>query len=198
MSRAGEEMMLELANLLGSDVVKTAAKKDDDDKEKKDDKKEKAEEKEDKEKAEKKEKDDKKKEKEDKKASVMMNVINDLVKLAEELDEVGAEEASGLVDDALRVIVNNLEKKKIAQAEEEDITEAFEEEESVTGGEEGMGTRQEPPLEAFRPGTPEGLSPNDLQGANIGGGGSFMDDMDKLLSDPEVKAFLAEKLKGMV
>lgn len=201
MSRAGEEMILELANLLGTDVVKTAAKEDDDKekKEKAKEKKEKANEKEEKEKAEKKEKDDKKKEKEEKKASVMMNVINDLVKLAEELDEVGAEEASSLVDDALRVIVQNLEKKKIAQAEEDDVTEAFEEEESVTGREEGMGARQEPALEAFGPGTPEGLSPSDVQGGTIGGGGqSFMDNMDRLLSDPEVKAFLAEKLRGMV
>ncbi|KKL18903.1 hypothetical protein LCGC14_2470850, partial [marine sediment metagenome] len=29
-------------------------------------------------------------------------------------------------------------------------------------------------------------------------GPAFMDNMDRLLSDPEVKAFLAEKLRGMV
>jgi len=111
MSRAGEEMILELAKLMGTNTVKTAAKKDD-----KDEKKDKKEEKEEKaEKKEKKEKDDKKEKKEDKKASVMMNVINNLVKLADELDEAGADEASSLVDDALRVIVKNLEKKKIAE-----------------------------------------------------------------------------------
>jgi len=107
MSRSGEEMMLELATILGT-MQKTAAKKDEDDK--KEDKKEEKEDKkeeDDEDKEDKKEEDDKK---EDKKASVMMGVVSSLVKLANELDEVGAEEASSLVDEALQVIVKNLEK----------------------------------------------------------------------------------------
>ncbi|KKM65176.1 hypothetical protein LCGC14_1493930 [marine sediment metagenome] len=116
MSRAGEEMILALAGLLGTETVKTAAKKDDDKDDKKDkakakEKKDKAKEKEEKEKAEKKEKDDKKKEKEDKKASVMFGVLQNLVKLAGELDEMGADEASILVDDALKVIVDGLKEE---------------------------------------------------------------------------------------
>jgi len=105
MSRSGDEMMLELAALMGT-LEKTAAKKDD----KKDDKadKEKEDKKEEKAEKEKKEKEDKK-DKKDKKAEVMMHVVNNLVKLAGELDEIGAEEASSLVDDALRIIVKNIE-----------------------------------------------------------------------------------------
>lgn len=125
MSRAGEEMILALAGLLGTETVKTAAKKDDDKDDKKDkakEKKEKAKEKEEKEKAEKaekKEKDDKKKEKEDKKASVMLGVLQNLVKLAGELDEMGAEEASGLVDDALKVIVDGLDEEETVSDSEQ-------------------------------------------------------------------------------
>lgn len=102
MSRAGEEMMLELHQLLNKQgLVSTAAKKDDDDK--KDEKKEEAK------KEEEDKKDEKKEDKKDKKASVMMGVIQDLVKLAEELDDAGAEEASLAVDDALKTIVDSLE-----------------------------------------------------------------------------------------
>lgn len=103
MSRAGEEMVLELASLLETDVVKTAAKKEDED-DKKDKKEEKAEKDEKKEK-----KDDKEEKKEDKKASVMVHVLRDLVKLAGELDDLGADKASSLVDEALRVITDSIE-----------------------------------------------------------------------------------------
>lgn len=109
MSRSGEEMMLELASLLGT-MEKTAAKKDDNGK--KDDKKDKKDE-EAKEKKDDKEKDDngngKKDDKKEKKADLLMNVVSSLVKLATDLDEAGADEASELVDDALRVIVYNIE-----------------------------------------------------------------------------------------
>jgi len=111
MSRAGDEMILELATLLGTDTVKTAAKKDE--------KKEKKEEKEKDEKEDKKEKkeekEDKKEDKEKKKASLMAGVLQDLVKLATELDELGAEEASSLVDDALRVIVDNIKAEETTE-----------------------------------------------------------------------------------
>jgi len=120
MSRAGEEMVLELATLLNNGVVKTAAKKDEEEKEgKKHEEKEskefeKGEEEEEKEadkgKDKKKGKKDKKDEK--KEASIMVRVLQDLVKLASELDELGADAASELVDSALKVIVANLEKKK--------------------------------------------------------------------------------------
>jgi hypothetical protein len=115
MSRSGDEMMLELAGLLGT-LEKTAAKKDDKDEEKDEEKKEKAEEKAEKD-EEKKEKAEKKKDKKKKKADVMMHVVSSLVKLASELDELGAPEASSLVDDALRVIVKNIEAEKATTKE---------------------------------------------------------------------------------
>jgi len=110
MSRAGEEMILELAGLLGTDTVKTAAKKDDDKEDKKDKKEDKEDKKEDDDKKDKKEDDDKKdgKFEKEKKASIMAGVLQDLVKLATELDELGADEASSLVDDALKVIVETI------------------------------------------------------------------------------------------
>lgn len=111
MSRAGDEMILELASLLGTETVKTAAKKDDKDEKKEDKKDEKKEEKAEKE-DKKDDKEDKKDDKKEKEASVMMSVVQDLVKLAGELDDIGAEDASSLVDDALKVIVDGLEKKK--------------------------------------------------------------------------------------
>jgi len=119
MSRTENEMFDILSKLLPAEenVVKTAKAKED--KEDKEDKKDKKDEKEDKE--------DKKDEKEDKKSksSVIMSLVSDLVKLAGELDEAGAEEASSLVDDALRVIVDNI--KANAQASEE----SFEEDEEA-------------------------------------------------------------------
>ena len=119
MTRLGDEMILELAASLGG-LNKTAAKKDEDkDEDKKDDKKcatcgkkdcpcgcdgdsDKC-------KCDKKDKDDKKKD--DKKKDAVMYVLDGLAKLASELDEAGAEDASSLVDDALKVIVNNLKKE---------------------------------------------------------------------------------------
>lgn len=94
MSRATDEIIMDLAEALGG-MEKFAAKKED--------KKEEKEEKE--EKAEKKEK----KEKDKKKAEAVMDIVNSLAKLAGELDEMGAEEASSLVDDALKVIVYNID-----------------------------------------------------------------------------------------
>lgn len=108
MSRMGEEMILALAASLNGDLNKTAAKKKEDGEDKEDkkdmkeDKKDEKEEK-DEEKEEKKEKKDKK----DKKASTLY-IIDGLYKLATELDDMGEEEASSLVDDALRVIVQNI------------------------------------------------------------------------------------------
>jgi len=112
MSRSGEEMMVELAGLLNnSKIVATAAKKDDDDKkEKKEEKKE----------CKKCKCDpcecDKKDKKDKKEAEAVMGVINDLVKLAGDLDALGEDKASAAVDDALKVIVEGL-KKKTAEPE---------------------------------------------------------------------------------
>jgi hypothetical protein len=114
MSRMGDEMILELAASLSAGMEKTAAKKDDDKEDKKDDKKEDK-------KCEKckcdpcecdkkKEKEDKKEDKKDKKKDAVMDILNGLSKLAADLDEAGAEEASSLVDDALKIIVHNLKK----------------------------------------------------------------------------------------
>jgi len=106
MSRAGEEMVLELASLLDNGVVKTAAKKKDEEKEdKKEGKEPEAGEKKEEKEAD---KDKKKKKEKDAKASIMVHVLRDLVKLAGELDELGADEASDLVDEALRVITESL------------------------------------------------------------------------------------------
>jgi len=92
MSRSGEEMVRELSKLLGTEIVKTAANKE--------------------EVIEKKEEVVENKEDKVKKSEVMLGVINDLVKLANELDSAGADDASNLVDEALQVIMNNLEEKK--------------------------------------------------------------------------------------
>lgn len=43
-------------------------------------------------------------------ASATVDVIKGLSKIANELDEVGAEEAANLVDEALKVIVNKIQK----------------------------------------------------------------------------------------
>lgn len=98
MTRAGDEMIHVLATLLDTNTIKTASKKDkEEDVEKKDNGKDK-----------KKEKDDEKDEKKDKKASVIVSVVNDLVKIANDLDNAGAQEASDLVDDALKIILDKI------------------------------------------------------------------------------------------
>jgi len=112
MSKNSDEIVMELAAALGR-MEKTAAKKEE--KEEKDEKKEKKEEKEVKKDEDKKEKEDKKDEKKDKedkkKAKAVMSIVHGLAKLAGELDELGADEASSLVDDALKVIVYNVDKE---------------------------------------------------------------------------------------
>jgi len=129
MSRYGDEMVAELANLLNKHSVgldKTASEKEKEEKCKKCEKepckceelKEKEEAKEAKEEAaeeakeEKAKKDKAKKDKKKKKAEFMSSVLSNLVKLAEELDAAGADEAASLVDDALKVIVKNIKEDK--------------------------------------------------------------------------------------
>lgn len=135
MSKAGEEMVLELASLLGSNVVKTAAAKDDDDDEKKD-KPCKCGKKDcgcgckgdsDKCKCKKEDK------KPDKKAFVMAGVLKSLVKLAGDLDDIGADEASTMVDEALKIIVKNFERKNAMSMYDDD-----DEEEELEGGQEDV------------------------------------------------------------
>lgn len=126
-TRMGNEMILELAGILGADSLnKTAAKKDDgncdgcgkpsqfckkddcgkDDKEDKKDKDDKDDKDEDKKEDK---KDDKKEDKkDDDKKEAVMDVLNGLSKLASDLDEMGADDASSAVDDALKIIVQNL------------------------------------------------------------------------------------------
>jgi len=111
MSRSGDEMMLELHNLLSKQgLMVTAAKEDDEKDDDKDDKKlppfmKKKDDKEDK---KDKKKEDKKDDKKKKKA-VVLGVLQELTKLATELDEAGADDASSAVDEALRVIVRDLQ-----------------------------------------------------------------------------------------
>jgi hypothetical protein len=103
MSRNSDEIVMELAAALGG-MEKLAAKKEEKEEPKKDKKEEKEEKKEDK-----KDKKEEKDEKDKKKAKALMEIVNGLAKLASELDEMGAEDASSLVDDALKVIVYNIE-----------------------------------------------------------------------------------------
>ena len=114
MTQMGDEMILDLAAKLESSLNKVAAKKEEKPKADEDD-------------GEKDEGEDGDEEKEckkcgpDKKCSCFPNLkpkskkkkatlkmINTLSKLASELDDMGVEEASNLVDDALRVIVKNI------------------------------------------------------------------------------------------
>jgi hypothetical protein len=176
MSRTGNEMINELSKLLGSEMVKTAAEKEDkkEEKEKAKEEKEeaKAEEKaaKEEEKAEKKEEKEKgkkdKKDKKKKKAEVMMGVINDLVKLANELDASGADDASGLVDDAIKVIMENIEKS--------------------AHFEDGDPTPEELGVELAPDSMPEGMG--------FGAGETKEDEIDKLLSDPATKELIKNKL----
>jgi len=121
MSRMGDEMVAELSKLLGNGLDKTAAKKEKEDEKceecgkepckckemaKKEKDKAKADKEKEKEKADKAKAKAKKKKK---KAEVLAGVVGELVKLADELDAAGAPEASGLVDEALNVLVTNLE-----------------------------------------------------------------------------------------
>jgi uncharacterized protein YwgA len=95
MSKYGDEVMFELAKLLEQQdaLTKTAAKK------------EKVEAVEDEE-----EKEEKKKPKKKKHKKAFADVLNNLVKLAAELDAAGAKEAADLVDDALNILVSNAKK----------------------------------------------------------------------------------------
>lgn len=174
MTRSGDEMILELSTLLNKDVVKNAAKK-----EEKDDKEECKEY--DKEKSEKK-----------KKSSVMVDVLQDLVKLAGELDEIGADEASELVDNALGTIISDLNKQAMDFDDEVD-TEIFEEDPTVTGREEGMGTRTEHTLQdegqPHQDLTPEGLGMGDFSEH-----GTMEDKLDELFSNPEFRARIKDIL----
>lgn len=112
MSRMGDEFILELAASLEAGLNKTAAKKKEDKEEEKEDKEEKCPEcKCDPCECEKEEKKDKKKKKDDKKDATLY-IVHGLSKLASELDEMGAEEASSLVDDALKVIVQKIQDQK--------------------------------------------------------------------------------------
>jgi len=49
---------------------------------------------------------------EPKENTVVAEVIGDLVKIASELDDIGADDASSAVDDALRIIVRDLQQNK--------------------------------------------------------------------------------------
>jgi hypothetical protein len=163
MSRSGDDMVRELTKLLGNDsVVKTASTKEEEKKElcKKCDKEDCA-------------CDGEEKKDTEKKASVLLSVVNDLTKLATELDEAGADVASGLVDDALQIIVKNLQAKAHFDGSEhdeaaelnineEDPTEAFEEELPVDLQEEGMGSRMEPKIEGLDGQAQEGLDMTDI------------------------------------
>jgi len=128
-TRMGNEMILELAAKLGgtADMNKTAAKKDDDDKDKDKDEDKKDDKKDD-------DKDEKgkgcpecegkltfgkcfsddcsKSKKKDKKDAAVMDVLNGLSKLASDLDEMGADDASAAVDEALQVIVRNIQREQ--------------------------------------------------------------------------------------
>lgn len=108
MTRLGDEMILELAASLNASMNKTAAKKD------KEEKKEECEEcGEEKCKCKEEKKDEKKDDKKGKKKdAAVMNILSGLSKLAGDLDEASADEASSLVDDALKIIVNKIKEEQ--------------------------------------------------------------------------------------
>lgn len=81
--------------------------------------------------------------------------------------------------------------------EQEDITEWMEEEGPASGGEEGMGSRQESPMEAFKGLEPEGLGPSEIMGGDISGMTLTEDKLDRLLQDPATRARIQEKLRGI-
>ena len=127
--------------------------------------------------------------------AIVFNVINGLVKIADELDTAGEIEASSLVDDALQVILNQVKEaaSKIRPEDvDEDITQAFEEDEPITGREEGMGTRldmheDDLPKEYVEM-APEGMP---LPGKDVGGHED--DPMDTILKEPKTQ----EELKDL-
>lgn len=117
MTRSGDEMMLELHNLLNKQgLFSTASKKEDDKDDEEEDKKGK-EDKDKKDKDDKNEKEKDKKEEGDKKKATIMTVLNELTKLASELDKAGADDASSAVDEAMRAIVKNIESEQSSQSE---------------------------------------------------------------------------------
>ena len=81
--------------------------------------------------------------------------------------------------------------------EQEDITEWMEEEGSASGGEEGTGSRQGPPMESFKGLEPEGLAPGDVSGGDFEGRTITEDRLDKLLRDPATRARIQEKLRRL-
>lgn len=199
MTRAQNEMIQKLASLLGPSEVKTAAKKDDDKEDKKDEKCCKCGKEDckcgckgdaDKCKCEPKDEDKKKK------AEVIVAVMNDLVKLADGLDDIGAGKASDMVDDALKHVVAEMGDEGF---EDELSTEMFEEDEPFTGREWGMGTRvertlQDPSgedvLDVAQPpqeDTPEGLGMEDFNEH-----GAHEDKLDELFNNPEFRAKVKE------
>lgn len=81
----GDDMIIELANILDP-VVKTAAKEE----------------------VEVKQADNS----EEQKKEATMNIVNGLAKLASELDELGDTDASSVVDEALNIIIKNIQENK--------------------------------------------------------------------------------------
>jgi hypothetical protein len=78
---------------------------------------------------------------------------------------------------------------------QEDITEWMEEEGPAGGGEEGMGSRQEAPAEAFKGLEPEGLGPSEVGSGDLGHGDEITEDkLDKLFRGPGMKARIQESL----
>lgn len=120
MERTTDEMAATLSKLLDT-MEKTASKHEDKVKDH-----DKAEDhgKDHEEKAEDDAKDKEDKTKDHKKASVVANVVNTLVKLADDLDVAGDSEASDLVDNALSIIMQNIDggsKKKAMMFDDEEF-----------------------------------------------------------------------------
>lgn len=136
MERTTDEMAATLSKLLGT-MEKTAAKHDKAEDHGKDHE-EKAEDK-----AEDKKEDKTKDHKQDKakdhkkKASVLANVVNTLVKLADDLDSSGDMEASDLVDSALSIIMENIDGSVSKKAMFHDLEEDGDPDEYVPGEDSG-------------------------------------------------------------
>jgi hypothetical protein len=112
-------------------------------------------------------------------------VLRELVKIAQELDNNGSTKAADLVDATIKKMAGDLD-DELAE-EETDPT--------FTGTEEGTGTRsrKDPLYEKEYEGAPEGLAPEDH-----GEQGPFNDDrIDALLADPTTRDYLKRKLQGL-
>ena len=114
----------------------------------------------------------------------MAEVLGELVKIAEELDNNGSTKAADLVDTAIKSIAHGFDTTELAEEEFAP---------SIDPDEEGMGTRGEPNRDEIE-GAPEGL---ESESAGELGQPFNADKIDQLLADPTTRDYLKRKLQGI-